>query len=139
MRYKIAEADWKKLISYFEGFYDYDDEGNEIAIDPLTFRDVDGDTALHIACRRGDLWAVELLVMGGVDVNAVGDMDMTPLHAAHRAKKISKSDREAIERYLIENGANTDFRDGFGLKPLQNEEENRSSRPTGRKWDCDKK
>lgn len=139
MRDKITDSEYEKLVSYFNGFYEYDEDRNEIPINPLLFRDVDGDTSLHIACRRGDLWAVQLLAKGGVDINAIGDMEMTPLHAVHRAKNISPANREAIERYLIENGANTDVRDGFGLKPLQNNKDSEQEHPSRSKWECDKR
>ena len=139
MQRKLTDREYEKLVSYFKGFCEYDESGNELPINPLIFRDMDGDTSLHIACRRGDLWAVRLLVRGGVEINAIGDMDMTPLHAAHRAKKIPKYSRESIEKYLIENGANLDICDGFGLMPLQDSGENTKKHSTKSKWDCDKK
>src|SRR4051812_42764698 len=39
---------------------------------------------LHNAASRGDAALVEMLVDRGVDVNAKGDNDATPLHAAAR-------------------------------------------------------
>jgi ankyrin repeat protein len=132
-------TDIEKLLAYFAGFYEYDDEGNELPIDPYSFRDVDGDTALHIACRRGDLWAVKMLVEGGVDVNSTGDMEITPLHAIHRAKNVSQHDREAIESYLIEQGADPNLRDGFGLTGLEDRKSGQRASSSKSKWDCDKK
>lgn len=136
---KITQSEYDKLVSYFEGFYEYDDNGDEIPINPLSFRDVDGDTSLHIACRRGDLWAIQLLVRGGVDVNAIGGMDMTPLHAVHRSKIVSNTNRAAIERYLVNNGANLDIRDGFGLAPLQEAGGSEEEHSSKSKWSCDKR
>lgn len=139
MQNKITNLEYEKLVSYFKEYYEYDESGNELPINPLSYRDVLGDTCLHIACSRGDFWAVELLVRGGSDVNAIGDMEMTPLHAVHRAKNIKLSDRDKIENYLIKHGANLKVRDGFGLLPLQLIGENDEKHPTKSKWNCDKK
>jgi uncharacterized protein len=40
------------------------------------------DTPLHTACVWGDIEAVRLLVDGGADVNARGDLGCTPLYEA---------------------------------------------------------
>lgn len=42
----------------------------------------DDDTPLHVACVWGDLSAIDLLVAGGADVNARGDLATTPIYNA---------------------------------------------------------
>ena len=42
----------------------------------------DGDTPLHMACVWGDIGAIDLLLAGGADVNARGDLQCTPLYNA---------------------------------------------------------
>eukprot|EP00667_Euglena_gracilis_P035142 EG_transcript_63812 len=44
-----------------------------------------GDTALHVACRRGCAVAVALLLQVDVDVNATNKAGLTPLHEACQA------------------------------------------------------
>jgi ankyrin repeat protein len=41
-----------------------------------------GDTPLHVVARWGSVEEVALLIAGGADVNAVGEMGETPLHVA---------------------------------------------------------
>lgn len=41
MRYKITDKENEKLASYFKGFYEYDESGNESPINPFAFRDTD--------------------------------------------------------------------------------------------------
>ncbi len=45
-------------------------------------RDVDGDTALHVIVRRGELEGVRVLLDAGANPDAIGDMGETPLHIA---------------------------------------------------------
>src|SRR3954464_14669843 len=49
---------------------------------PVTVRAraADGDTPLHFASVWGDLGAVELLLEGGADPDAAGDLGCTPLY-----------------------------------------------------------
>lgn len=42
----------------------------------------DDDTPLHVACAWGDLSAIDLLIAGGADVNARGDLGTTPIYNA---------------------------------------------------------
>ena len=43
---------------------------------------IGGDTLLHMAVYKHNLEDVAILLSTGADVNAVGDYDMAPLHAA---------------------------------------------------------
>ena len=42
----------------------------------------DGDNALHVIARLGDLAAAEALIGAGINVNKAGDLGYTPLHVA---------------------------------------------------------
>lgn len=56
--------------------------GPWVSINPLSYRDSNGNSLLHIAAQCGDLRAIELLLRGGLDVNLVGDKGNTALHCA---------------------------------------------------------
>ena len=58
-----------------------------------------GDTALHHACRNGDLEIVKQLVSNGADVNAVADQGHFPLYCAAGHGHVETT------RYLVEEGA----------------------------------
>lgn len=76
-------------------------------------RDCCGDTPLHVLVRRGDRYAVGLLLENGADPNAIGDMGETPLHVA-----VSGGDLVIIER-LIQSGAKSTVVSEFGDTPFQ--------------------
>lgn len=77
-------------------------------INPLTYKNIGGDTCLHIAVRRNDLWSVEKLIELGLDVNGIGDMGSTPLHYA-----IASRNQKIIDM-LIFHGASREIKDEFG-------------------------
>ena len=53
----------------------------------------------------------ELLIKGGADVNAIGDMGQTPLHVAAR------DGPNDLTKLLLANGASTTIIDEFGFLP----------------------
>ena len=63
-----------------------------------------GDTALHHACRNGDLAVVTHLVTYGADVNATSDNGHFPLYCA------AGHGHAETTRFLLENGADPDAR-----------------------------
>jgi ankyrin repeat protein len=89
----------------------YVDNDPDAPIDPLTYRDSNGDGLLHIAARSGDAETVGLLIKAGVDVNLRGDMDSTPLHYA-----MEKEQKEVVN-LLLAHGARSDVRNRFGQLP----------------------
>ena len=101
-------AELQKKYSYLTN-YQADDP--DAPIDPITYRDSDGDSLLHIAARNGDARTVELLLKAGVDANLVGDMGATPLHCAMEKRHV------AVAQLLVGHGARSDIRNQFGKTP----------------------
>src|SRR3954468_9343743 len=76
-------------------------------------------TILHRAADCSTVPLVEYLLSLGYDVNArdtVHNMDYTPLWYA--SKRMSRIDREAMVRFLIERGANVKAGEGMHCTPL---------------------
>lgn len=69
---------------------------------------MDGDTPLHVLVRRGDRYAVGLLITHGAEVNAVGDLGETPMNTA-----VSAGDADIVEQ-LMRAAARTNIRCVFG-------------------------
>ena len=74
---------------------------------------VDGDTPLHVMAWRNDAEGLEILITGGADVNAIGDMSETPLHVACRQANLK------VVELLLRAGARDDIRGEFGLTPRE--------------------
>lgn len=53
----------------------------------------DDDTPLHVACVWGDLTAIDLLLAGGADVNARGDLGCTPIYNAVSFERVRSVER----------------------------------------------
>ena len=66
---------------------------------PVDRRDKDGETALHVASRHGNLRGVCSLLNAGADVDAVSSHEWTPLHLACRYGYMD------IARLLLDSGA----------------------------------
>jgi uncharacterized protein len=71
------------------------------------------DSPLHIACRKGELQDIEVLVAHGGNVNLVGDIGNTPLHEASLAGK------SAVVKRLLELGADPSIKNEFGQTALE--------------------
>ena len=104
----LSEAESIDLASVFAYVTNYGADDVLSPVDPLTYRAPDGDTCLHIAARMGNLRAVELLVREGLDVNAEGDMENTPLHYASTPE---------VVHFLLAHGANPKAQNRFGAFP----------------------
>ena len=76
-------------------------------------RDRMGDTPLHFACWGNNLEAAQLLVEAGADVNAKGEAEDTPLHAAVTVGDV------ALVEFLLAHGASWQEIDAFGYSVLQ--------------------
>ena len=90
----------------------------EILADParkneVTAKREDGKTALHLAARTGNAWAVKALVAAGADVKAQDGKGIPVLTEAIRAKKVE------IVRELLEAGADPLQKDARGNSPVR--------------------
>lgn len=111
MASELTTAEREELEGLFHEYYliNYEHDDPCAPVDPLTYVAPDGDTGLHIASRRGDLRAVELLIKAGLELNRQGDMGYTPLHSASTPE---------IVALLLSKGARVDVINEFGKSPI---------------------
>jgi ankyrin repeat protein len=107
----LTPAEISELQRRYGYLVNYQADDPDAPIDPVTYRDSDNDSLLHIAARNGDRCAVELLLEAGVDANLLGDMGSTPLHYA------KEKQHSEVAKLLIEHGAREDIRNEFGKTP----------------------
>ena len=88
---KQLEALFEKLRNLPEFF--------EIDISDVNACGHEGDNALHVVVRWGDIDAAKLLIQHGIDVNRAGDLGYTPLHVA------CMSGNKDMVKLLVDNGA----------------------------------
>ena len=79
---------------------------------PLEYPDAEGNTALHHACRGGNLAVAKSLLTGGALVNALGPQGETPLHLAIQVP------HQNVVMLLIQNKASVNARDAAYRTPL---------------------
>lgn len=106
----LSPAQIAALNYRYYNYESYNDDGTATPGDPLTFKDADGDTALHMAAIAKDIEAVSWLLNAGLDPNAIGDMGQTALHWA-----ITNKNKEMAD-LLVSFGARTDIVDEFGIR-----------------------
>jgi ankyrin repeat protein len=111
MSMKLKNEEVFELRSVYSYLVNYSSDDPTDPIDPLTYVAPDGDNCLHIACRRGDLNSARLLLKGGININAQGDMGYTALHCA------KKCGYTKIVQLLMENGASSKIKNEFGKLP----------------------
>jgi ankyrin repeat protein len=103
---QLAELNYR-----YDNFASYNDDGTVTPGDPLSFRNGDGDTALHMAAIANDVEAVSWLLNAGLDPNAIGDRRQTALHWA-----VENKNKEMVN-LLVSFGAKADVVDEFGERP----------------------
>lgn len=98
----------QQLEEFLDTLRDSNGFGN---FDDISERSYCDDTALHVAVRffENDV-APELLALG-IDINAVGDMNQTPLHVAVSVNNL------AMAEYLIDHGASLVMSDDLHGQP----------------------
>ena len=70
------------------------------------------DISIHQAAYDGNIEAVKERIAAGTDLNAKGNLGLTPLHEATRAG------RKGIVKLLIAGGADVNAKDSRGRTPL---------------------
>lgn len=106
----MKEEDRDYLALSFSDLLNYAADDVLSPIDPLTYRNPEGDSCLHIAAQRGDTRAVQLLMEAGLDANDRGDMGNTALHYARKG-----SHHEVCE-LLLQAGADPSIVNEFGQR-----------------------
>jgi len=106
----LSPTEVAELSAAFRDLINYRSDDPTAPIDPLTYRNPDGDTCLHIAAHRGDARSVELLLKAGADPNDLNDMKSTPLHYAKDPR---------IVEMLLAAGASDTIRNAFGRTPFE--------------------
>lgn len=77
-----------------------------------------GDTALHMACKRCSLVAVELLLAAGASVRTKSRRKMRPLHWATHGRERGEDSAALIERLLAAGAGPIDARNEWGQTAL---------------------
>ena len=65
----LSPAQIATLNYRYNNLAEYRDDGSAIPIDPLIYRDPDGDTLLHTAACANDIEAVSWLLNAGANPN----------------------------------------------------------------------
>jgi ankyrin repeat protein len=110
---ELRPSELAELQAAFADVLNYESEDPTDPINPLVYVAPDGDTCLHVAARRGNLRAVELLVKAGLNIDEPGDMGFTPLHCASKPEIIA---------FLVASGASTEIKNEFGQLPIKSDE-----------------
>src|SRR5262245_26920371 len=108
MSMKLTEADVAEIRKRYYYLTNYNSEDLDQPIDPLAYKDPNGDYLLHIAAERNDVETAKLLLKACFDVNQLGDMGNTALHYARYQKN------EEMADLLLSHGASINIRDDFG-------------------------
>ena len=101
-----------KRSQQLEEFLDTLRDSNGFAnFDEISERSFCDDTALHVAVRFFENDVVPELLALGIDINAIGDMNQTPLHVAVSVNNL------AMAEYLIDHGASLVISDDLHGQP----------------------
>ena len=85
---------------------------NKIGATPLSIRGDNGQTILHVACKKGDLSIVKKVLKAGADPNVTDRFGCTPLYYACKKGDLS------IVKKVLKAGADPNVTDRFGCTPL---------------------
>ena len=96
------------LLKKYQGQVQFEDK-ELTSLDQLG---IDQDSPFHLACFRGDLNDVNIMISAGVDLNHQGDLGDTPLHYAVRMQ------RESVVEALLLGGALSDIKNDYEDTPM---------------------
>ncbi|CAF1625633.1 unnamed protein product [Rotaria sp. Silwood1] len=71
-----------------------------------------GATALHVACAKGYIDVIDILIRAGANINSVDNDGWTPLHAA------AHWDKHDVIKFLLERNGDLDAKNYAGQTPL---------------------
>jgi ankyrin repeat protein len=111
MPIRLNETTINEIRNRYADLLNYSSDNILDPIDPLSYRDSNGDSLLHIAVLRGDAKTVGTLLAAGFDPNIRGDLGSTPLHYAYEPRN------DEIIELLLAHGARTDIEDELGDRP----------------------
>ncbi len=80
----------------------------------VSYKTLEGNTALHIAVLTEKHQVVKLLLNYGANCNSVNNAQKTPLHFAIEATKKQNNRSFRVEKLLIHAGAHLNPKDNFG-------------------------
>ena len=84
--------------------------GEIVWLEILNIRDDQGKTLLHLACEKGDVEFVRLLVNRGADINALDRYELTPIYIA-----VSFGFREIVKFLIDQDRIKLDLRTKKGV------------------------
>lgn len=87
-------------------------EFSEIDLISVNQSGIFGNKPIHIACIRGRVDEVNVLINGGADINSPGECGYTPLHEAVEQNFFK------VVKLLLQSGANPVIQNDFGDTPL---------------------
>jgi ankyrin repeat protein len=105
---KLTSLQIIELQSTYRDLVNYQSVDACEPISPLTYRTADNDRLIHIAAYRGDLQSVEMLLDAGEDIDAIGDMGLTPAHYAAMGR------HRHVFDLIISRGGDAAITDEFG-------------------------
>lgn len=111
MSRRLSREETLGLQKKYESLSNWQSPTLDGPIDPLSFKDPEGDILLHYAVLRDDFDDVMLLLEAGSNPNAVGDIGRTPLHYAG-----TRGVKRIIDA-LLRFGGDPTIKDEFGNLP----------------------
>lgn len=99
----------KKLLSNYSQHLEFSDD----SITEVTQVGLFGSQVLHLAAFRGKLQDIEVFLECGADINAKGDLGLTPLHYA-----VLGGQSAAVQLLMTKNASRT-IENEFAETPLQ--------------------
>lgn len=98
-----------EMLSYYSSHVEFIGE----LVENVTQVGIFGTQVLHLAAFQGRLDEIEAFLAAGAEINAIGDLGLTPMHYAVLGGQC------AAIRMLLQNGASRSIENEFGETALQ--------------------